>query len=162
MTVTVIGSVSLSLFAWLAGCLLRFLPLLILLSYDTNATTTPRLCRRHHGRRDRHHRHPGPKAAPILARLAGKDLQGFPFMSTMKLTVAGIDCHVSRSGYTGEDGFEVSPGWGVPSVISSIHPSIHPSIYPCVVVLSRRLNLPHQPTDPHDTPLYIHTLTHTP
>lgn len=28
-------------------------------------------------------------------------------MSTRKLTVAGIPCHVSRSGYTGEDGFEI-------------------------------------------------------
>ena len=30
------------------------------------------------------------------------------FMDAGRITVAGIDCFVSRSGYTGEDGFEIS------------------------------------------------------
>jgi aminomethyltransferase len=30
------------------------------------------------------------------------------FMTAANMPVGGIDCHVSRSGYTGEDGFEIS------------------------------------------------------
>jgi aminomethyltransferase len=45
----------------------------------------------------------GPRAAEILSEAA--DLK---FMQTRKLTVAGFECLVSRSGYTGEDGFEIS------------------------------------------------------
>lgn len=33
-------------------------------------------------------------------------------MTTRKLSIAGIPCNVSRSGYTGEDGFEIQ----VPSI----------------------------------------------
>ncbi len=31
-----------------------------------------------------------------------------PFMSAITTRFDGIDCHISRSGYTGEDGFEIS------------------------------------------------------
>lgn len=51
----------------------------------------------------------GPKAAAILARVA-PDLD--PAMATYHCgfaTVAGSRCLVSRTGYTGEDGFEVYP-----------------------------------------------------
>lgn len=49
----------------------------------------------------------GPKAVVALARLAAaaEDLR---FMHAAAMQVAGIACHVSRSGYTGEDGFEIS------------------------------------------------------
>jgi aminomethyltransferase len=49
----------------------------------------------------------GPQAAQVLAKLA--DLAaGLRFMTAAAARVGGIDCHVSRSGYTGEDGFEIS------------------------------------------------------
>jgi aminomethyltransferase len=49
----------------------------------------------------------GPAAATALGRLAPAGaLPGF--MSFRRLDVAGIPCLVSRSGYTGEDGFEIS------------------------------------------------------
>lgn len=49
----------------------------------------------------------GPRAADVLTRLcpeAGKLI----FMQGGQLTVGGVDCFVTRSGYTGEDGFEIS------------------------------------------------------
>ena len=49
----------------------------------------------------------GPKAADVMRRL-GASVEGLAFMSAQAMQVAGFDCHVSRSGYTGEDGFEIS------------------------------------------------------
>jgi aminomethyltransferase len=49
----------------------------------------------------------GPQAAQVLARHA-PDTVGMPFMSAKSTRFSGIECHVSRSGYTGEDGFELS------------------------------------------------------
>ena len=49
----------------------------------------------------------GPEAAAVLARFAG-NVRTMPFMSAAESTLAGVRCIVSRSGYTGEDGFELS------------------------------------------------------
>jgi aminomethyltransferase len=49
----------------------------------------------------------GPAAAAVLARL-GVDCRELPFMSAGFREIDGAPCLVSRSGYTGEDGFEVS------------------------------------------------------
>jgi len=49
----------------------------------------------------------GPKAAAALARLNG-DVSKLVFMTAAAVTLAGVECDISRSGYTGEDGFEIS------------------------------------------------------
>jgi aminomethyltransferase len=49
----------------------------------------------------------GPKAEAVLARHA-PGVTGMVFMDAGLRQVMGLDCFVSRSGYTGEDGFEIS------------------------------------------------------
>jgi len=49
----------------------------------------------------------GPKACSVLTKLCA-DAPAMRFMDAGPHRVDGIDCFVSRSGYTGEDGFEIS------------------------------------------------------
>jgi aminomethyltransferase len=49
----------------------------------------------------------GPLAATVLSRLCPA-ASGLPFMGVASALVRGIPCLLSRSGYTGEDGFEIS------------------------------------------------------
>ena len=49
----------------------------------------------------------GPRAAAVLSRLA-PSVAGMTFMQIARVELLGHACFVSRSGYTGEDGFEIS------------------------------------------------------
>lgn len=49
----------------------------------------------------------GPDAAQVMARLA-PELTRLVFMTAAQTKIADIECFVTRSGYTGEDGFEIS------------------------------------------------------
>ncbi|MFI4941096.1 MAG: glycine cleavage system aminomethyltransferase GcvT [Burkholderiales bacterium] len=49
----------------------------------------------------------GPAAAAVMARLAPQTAEMI-FMDTAKAMLAGVECFISRSGYTGEDGYEIS------------------------------------------------------
>jgi len=53
----------------------------------------------------------GPQAAAALAKHTAngaEQLSKLPFLYSANLEVAGVNCIVSRCGYTGEDGFEIS------------------------------------------------------
>ncbi|UXI04229.1 glycine cleavage system aminomethyltransferase GcvT [Photobacterium sp. TY1-4] len=49
----------------------------------------------------------GPKAAEVLSRL-NPVVSDMVFMDATKVELMGVECLVSRSGYTGEDGYEIS------------------------------------------------------
>src|SRR5258708_34898367 len=49
----------------------------------------------------------GPAAAAVLARFAA-GVDRMPFMSAAELSIGRAPCAVTRSGYTGGDGFEIS------------------------------------------------------
>ncbi len=49
----------------------------------------------------------GPKAAAVMAPLCA-DAGAMVFMQARNTQIGGIDCHITRSGYTGEDGWEIS------------------------------------------------------
>jgi len=49
----------------------------------------------------------GPAAAAVLARFA-PGVERMAFMSAAEVSIAGTPCSITRSGYTGEDGFEIS------------------------------------------------------
>lgn len=54
----------------------------------------------------------GPRAVEIVERLAGQDLKAVRYYAFVEGTVAGVRARLSRTGYTGEDGFEIftAPG----------------------------------------------------
>ncbi len=49
----------------------------------------------------------GPNAAAVLEELTDLDLPGIANYHAMQGEVAGVECLVARTGYTGEDGFEL-------------------------------------------------------
>ncbi len=49
----------------------------------------------------------GPQAGAVVARLAPAS-ERMTFMTGASLKIAGVTCYATRSGYTGEDGFEIS------------------------------------------------------
>jgi aminomethyltransferase len=49
----------------------------------------------------------GPRAEFILQRICDHMLDRIPYYWSQQVAVDGLDCRVSRTGYTGEDGFEI-------------------------------------------------------
>jgi aminomethyltransferase len=50
----------------------------------------------------------GPAAEAVMTRLGGAEAAALPFMGVADVMLAGTPAIASRSGYTGEDGFEIS------------------------------------------------------
>src|SRR5688500_9906782 len=49
----------------------------------------------------------GPRAQEILSRITNDDLESIKYYHCIQGTVAGVHAIISRTGYTGEDGFEL-------------------------------------------------------
>jgi aminomethyltransferase len=49
----------------------------------------------------------GPEADAVMSAIA-PEVRDIPFMSGAQLVLGGVAAHVTRSGYTGEDGFEIA------------------------------------------------------
>jgi aminomethyltransferase len=70
----------------------------------------------------------GPEAASVMAELA-PDALSLGFLSGADMSVGGIPCFVTRSGYTGEDGFEISLAGSAAEDLARIllaHPAVKP------------------------------------
>ena len=50
----------------------------------------------------------GKGAHAVIEKLTGQDLSRMPFMTSTTGAVGGVPCRITRCGYTGEDGFELS------------------------------------------------------
>ena len=61
----------------------------------------------------------GPQAAAALGRLCPA-VTALPFMGVIEASVSGLPCIISRSGYTGEDGFELSVAAGDAERLASV------------------------------------------
>jgi aminomethyltransferase len=70
----------------------------------------------------------GPAAAFVIGRLS-PEAAALPFMGFATVSIFGISCFISRSGYTGEDGFEISvPVGDAEELVDTLiaHPEVVP------------------------------------
>ncbi len=97
----------------------------------------------------------GPAAPGILASLTDADLDGLRYYAGLPGTVAGVDALIARTGYTGEDGFElfVSPADAEPLWRALTEAGASAGLLPCGLSCRDTLRLE------AGMPLYGHELT---
>jgi len=97
----------------------------------------------------------GPEAAGILAGLTGADLDGLKYYACLPATVAGREVLLARTGYTGEDGFELftAPGDAEPLWRALSEAGAERGLVPCGLSCRDTLRLE------AGMPLYGHELT---
>ncbi len=59
----------------------------------------------------------GPRACEIVSQVAGEDVTRIPPFSYGRIDLGGVTCNASRTGYTGEDGFEIGCAAGDASTL---------------------------------------------
>jgi aminomethyltransferase len=97
----------------------------------------------------------GPQAPGILASLTDADLDGLKYYAGLPGTVAGVPALIARTGYTGEDGFElfVAPGDAEPLWRAITEAGRPAGLVPCGLSCRDTLRLE------AGMPLYGHELT---
>ena len=83
----------------------------------------------------------GPQAVSVLQPLMqdGVDLGELYFGMMIKVDVAGVPCFVTRTGYTGEDGFEISvPNEGALHLLTELVDKQGPEVVRLAGLFSRR------------------------
>lgn len=85
----------------------------------------------------------GPAAAAVLAGLSELDLRGLRYYACAQGTVAGVPALVARTGYTGEDGFELFVAWhdGPPVWQALTHAGRGADLLPCGLAARDTLRL---------------------
>ena len=51
----------------------------------------------------------GPSSRDVLREVIGEEIDGLKFFRCMETAIAGVDCVISRTGWTGELGYEIYP-----------------------------------------------------
>ncbi|WP_130798791.1 glycine cleavage system aminomethyltransferase GcvT [Streptomyces otsuchiensis] len=97
----------------------------------------------------------GPASAGILKRVTDADLDGLKYYAGLPGTVAGVEALIARTGYTGEDGFElfVAPGDAVRLWEALTEAGAADGLVPCGLSCRDTLRLE------AGMPLYGHELT---
>jgi aminomethyltransferase len=97
----------------------------------------------------------GPESPGILASLTDADLDGLKYYAGLPGTVAGVPALIARTGYTGEDGFElfVAPGHAEPLWQALTAAGAGAGLVPCGLSCRDTLRLE------AGMPLYGHELT---
>ncbi|MDT0269437.1 glycine cleavage system aminomethyltransferase GcvT [Streptomyces sp. DSM 44915] len=97
----------------------------------------------------------GPAAAGVLARLTDAELSGLRYYASLPATVAGRSVLIARTGYTGEDGFELfcAPADAEPLWAALAEAGAGDGLVPCGLSCRDTLRLE------AGMPLYGHELT---
>ena len=73
----------------------------------------------------------GPRAAEVIAKLAGEAVTAIGYFHAVDAPIADVPCFISRTGYTGEDGFEIYMTAGRAERVWDLLAAASPKPSPC-------------------------------